>query len=427
MPPGSPLTSGDSSFRSRAEAGSARPEALMTQTDSTSRSTVGLVGISGYAEIYVDLLLAPETQSRAELSAVVIVPSDQGLEVVEKLRRRGVRIYSSYDELIEAEHGRLDLCIVPTGIQWHARMAMAAMRAGANVLVEKPLAGSLADAEAVRAVEAATGRWVAVGFQDLYTETLAWLKAEIRSGAIGRLKSIRVIGLWPRSGAYYTRNHWAGRLHIDGAATLDSPLNNAFAHFVNLALFLAGSSRNGSTRAEIRHAELFRAHTIESFDTATVTARSPEGIEFWFGVTHACREYREPEIHLQGESGTAGWLHERECFIAPDDGPELRRPVPRYTEARRSMMDHVLSRLRDPTVPVCGTEVALPHTAFIDALHRDHTIQSIAPSLIESCRVTGHASPIPTIPGIETFLDHALRKGCRLSEAGFQPKLVVPG
>lgn len=395
----------------------------MTHSLSPSPSPVGLVGISGYARIYIDLLLDSETAKRADLAAVVVIPPDQDLDIAQQLRERGVRIYSSYESLIEAERGRLRLCVIPTGIQWHARMTIAALRAGANVLVEKPLAGSLADAEAVRACEAETGRWVAVGFQDLYTDTLAWLKSEILAGAIGRIKSIRVIGLWPRSGAYYTRNHWAGRLHIDGAAAFDSPLNNAFAHFVNLAFFLAGPGRQSSTRAEIQHAELFRAHAIESFDTAVVTARSPEGTQFWFGVSHACREYREPEIHIEGETGKAGWLHERECFIAPDGGPEDRRPVPRYDLARRSMMDKVLARLDDPDVPVCDTEVALNHTRFIDSLHRHHAIQSIAPSSIESRRVEGHASPIPTIPGIESFLDQAMRRGCSLRDTKFDPAL----
>ena len=236
---------------------------------------VGLIGVSGYARIYLQLVRELHDRGEINLVAAVVINSGEEPEAVGELQRRGATLYPGYEEMLAAHAGRLDLCLVPTGIPWHARMTVAALKAGANVLVEKPLAGSLADVAAIRDAERVSGRFVAVGFQDVYSTDAIWLKSRLCEGAIGRIQSIRFVGLWPRGTAYFERNHWAGRLQADGASVLDSPLNNAFAHFVNLALFFAGSEPGKSARARLESAELFRAHAIESFDTGVVRATSP--------------------------------------------------------------------------------------------------------------------------------------------------------
>src|SRR4051812_14763778 len=279
------------------------------------RPRVALIGVSGYARIYLALAQAAQARGELDLCAAVIINPQEVPTVEAELRARGCSIYRDYEEMLRAEAGRLDLCLIPTGIPWHARMTLAALRAGANVLVEKPLAGSLAEVAAIRAAERETGRFVAVGFQDIYSPVNRWLKDQICGGAIGPIHTVRFIGLWPRPAAYFTRNPWAGRLHADGTQVLDSPLNNAFAHFVNLSLYFAGRTRDGAAEVRVEEAELLRAHAIESFDTSVVKARSPEGIAFWFGATHTCREVCEPEIYIEGRTGRVEWKHERSCIV----------------------------------------------------------------------------------------------------------------
>ena len=47
---------------------------------------------------------------------------------------------------------------------------------------------------------------------------------------------------WPRYFNYYARNNWAGKLAMNGTWVFDSPVNNACAHYLNLALFWAGAA-----------------------------------------------------------------------------------------------------------------------------------------------------------------------------------------
>ena len=321
--------------------------------------------------------------------------------------------------MLKQEAGRLDLCLIPTGIPWHARMTLAALAAGAHVLVEKPLAGSLSEVAAIRAAEQSTGRFVAVGFQDIYSPVNRWLKEQICAGAIGRLQAVQFLGLWPRPAAYFTRNPWAGRLYANGTQVLDSPLNNAFAHFVNLCLYFAGPSPESAASVQIESAELLRAHAIESFDTSVVQARSPEGVAFWFGATHTCRKVCEPEICLEGTAGRIEWKHERSCVVLHTDGRREERILPDITANRQSMFDAVLAKLRSPDTLVCSTALAERHTAFVEAVHAATSVQPVPPELVSWEHPAAGSALVPVVNGLEAALARAFAAHGQLRDTGF--------
>ena len=378
-----------------------------------------LIGVSGYGRIYLELARAAHARGEIRLGAVVIINPDEESVIETELRAEGCHIYRDYEEMLRQEAGRLKLCLIPTGIPWHARMTLAALHAGANVLVEKPLAGSLAEVAAIRAAEKASGLFVAVGFQDIYSPVNRWLKQQLCAGAIGQLHTVRFLGLWPRPAAYFTRNPWAGRLHADGTQVLDSPLNNAFAHFVNLSLYFAGAQPEEAAKIQIVSAELLRAHAIESFDTSVVRARSPNGIAFWFGATHTCHAVREPEIYLEGTAGRVEWKHERTCVVIHHDGRREEHALPDITANRQSMFDAVLAKLKTPETLVCSTTLAERHTAFVEAVHAAAKVQTVSADLIRWEAPVPGAPEVPVVQGLEAALIHAFNHQSLLLENGF--------
>ena len=116
----------------------------------------------------------------------------------ERLSALGVEIYEHWEEMFDVWAGRLDLCLIPAPIHLHEPISIAAMEAGANVLVEKPLAGSLEQVKSIQSCEEHTGKWVAVGYQDFYKPSVQAIRRELVDGRIGRIHSKRWIGLWPR-------------------------------------------------------------------------------------------------------------------------------------------------------------------------------------------------------------------------------------
>ena len=382
------------------------------------RPRLALIGISGYGKIHLQLARESRDRGEADLVAAVIINPEEEAANLAELRAKGCAIYGDYEEMFRRHHGAIDLCLIPTGIHWHARMTLAALRAGANVLVEKPLASSLAEVAAVQEQERASGRFVAVGFQDCYDPGTLWLAEELRRGAIGAVQAVRFLGVWPRPRAYFLRNNWAGHLQVDRVAVLDSPLNNAFGHFVMLSLLFAGIEA-ADIAPQPGGVELFRAHDIESFDTGVVNIRTPAGLRLWFGASHASQTALEPEIMITGAAGTARWRYENEAWYRDAAGREERRPVLDQHATRRLMMAAALRRLSDPAAPICTTAMAARHTALIERIHRVARVRAIPVRLVAWSPSDGPASAIPTVAG----LDAALRSACAgeqsLEQSGF--------
>src|ERR1019366_1940326 len=104
---------------------------------------VALIGISGYAAIYLKILREMRARRLIKLAAVVIINPQEEAAAVKELSASNCIVHGDYREMLRQHRGQIDLCCIPTGIGWHAPMTIAALEAGANALVEKPLAASL--------------------------------------------------------------------------------------------------------------------------------------------------------------------------------------------------------------------------------------------------------------------------------------------
>jgi predicted dehydrogenase len=94
------------------------------------------------------------------------------------------KLTSSFDALLGAD---IDAVVIATPAPSHAELARRALRAGKHVLVEKPLALSMADAEQVVREAAARERVLLVGHLMLYHPVVERLGALLRSGELGEL------------------------------------------------------------------------------------------------------------------------------------------------------------------------------------------------------------------------------------------------
>ncbi len=374
------------------------------------RFRAAIVGISGYGQIHLQLANEWVAKGQLELAAAAVINPSEVAESIVALEKAGTRLYLSFEEMIAGEAGRIDLCLVPTGIAWHARMTIAALKAGMNVLVEKPLASSLEEVDAVAAEAAQARRFVAVGFQDIYNPSVQRLKEQLLAGMLGGLQSVKFLGLWPRPPAYFTRNSWAGRVAVGGVPVLDSPLNNAFAHFVNLALFFPGESFADSAVVDQIQAGLWRTNAIEMFDTAVISATTVSGVKLWLGASHACVQTREPEIQVQGERGRLIWRHEDEYILEVDGRERVHTALPTAEDARRMMMQAVMDRLAGEPAFLCGVPIARRHTELITRLHQSATVLPLPGELCQMAE-PAKGGAVLAVPGIEPMLLSAFAEG----------------
>jgi predicted dehydrogenase len=331
---------------------------------------VALIGATGYGRSHLDFILSNHEAGRWQLVAVTIINPEEAVEVSARLEALGVRIYRDYKTMLDGEDG-LDLVCIPTAIHWHTPMTLDALAAGANVYVEKPLAGSVAEVDEILAARAKSGRFVAVGFQHLYLSQTWQVKEWILEGKIGRLKCLRGIASAPRKLSYFQRNGWAGKTHVGGHPVFDSPLNNALSHYVNLMLFLAGTDRASSAKVRIQEANLYRIQPIETFDTASIHGRTDDGADFFFHATHSAEEALNPMVRIEGESGAIEWSGDGGLRLEIGDGHVEEIAPPGFQDdSKRVRGDVLVAMLAGENPDYCSVEIALEHVKFIDQLHR---------------------------------------------------------
>lgn len=378
---------------------------------------VALIGVSGYAKRHLDFLLSAHRAGTLLLQAAVAINPGEEIEQCRDLASVACPVHGDYMELLQVHRGKIDLCVIPTPIHHHGAMTLAALHAGANVLVEKPLTAEPGMLEKIQQAEQQSGRFVAIGFQDIYAEGTLTLKRMLGEGQVGQLVSLKACGLWPRNDAYYRRNNWAGRLRAGGVEVLDSPLNNAFAHHLNLMLFLAGPAFDESAAVTNIEAELFRARVIETFDTAAIRVQTSPGARLLMLASHSSREVWSPEVMIECTAGRAHWTLGGSLEIFDRDHALLARFAARdEAQAMQHMYGCVLRRLHDRNEFVCSTQIAARHVECIALLHRTASIHELAQSELVSLELANGRHT--TIRHLEEYFRAAFDRGVLLGDTG---------
>lgn len=334
----------------------------------TTVPRIALIGISGYGRVYLKHLEAAQARNIINFSAAVVINPEAEPEACARLQSSGVEIYDSWQSMLKDQQGRLDLCLIPLPIHLHERVTVAALESGSNVLLEKPLAASVLQGKSIQDAEHRTGRWVAVGYQDFYSQSTDKITEGLTGGRIGQIESIDFLGLWPRNEDYYRRNAWAGRLSVGGMPVRDSPLNNAMAHFLHLALLWAGRTPGVVAWPDRVHGDLFRSFQITSFDTAVVEIGTSTGVKIRAAVTHRCEQERPIHFRVRGSEGEMHWTHKQNWEWRNGKATE-RYPLESDAACFSHMFQTVLRRIESPATRICTTAHALPHVACIEALH----------------------------------------------------------
>jgi hypothetical protein len=167
---------------------------------------------------------------------------------------------------------------------------------------------------------------------------------------------------------------WTGG---DGQAVLDSPINNAFAHFLALMFYFAGHPADVSAVPVAGEAALYRAQPIETFDTASMRAETDTGVELLFHCSHSVVEERAPELLIEGVSGRAWWRWEQGAGLETFSGRKRTWPAETQHQTRETMLRRMVARLSDPLVKIGETGHARPHTRLIEMLHRQVQVTTI--------------------------------------------------
>ena len=338
---------------------------------------VVLVGTGGYsAYYYAPRLMEGMAQGRLRLVGAVNPPE---MPVNEALRAAGVPLYPDLESFFAV--GRAELAILSGPIYTHCPQTLLALANGAHVLCEKPAAATPAEVQQMMAAEARSGLRVGVGFQWCFSDAVQRLKIDIQTGRLGRPLRFKALVRWPRAQSYYQRNNWAGRVSLDdGRMVLDSPVQNATAHYLQVLLYLLGESRETSVDPGAVQAALFRANPIENYDTAALRCRTAGGAEIFFYTSHSVPRDRHPLLRLEFEKGVVeydGMTTHRFVARLPG-GKTIDYGDPGETEDHK--LWDMIAAARGGPAPACGLAATLPHTRCVEAAQR-FSISEFPPEL----------------------------------------------
>jgi predicted dehydrogenase len=204
----------------------------MTQTiaSRTGRPIrVGIIGIGQRASIALHVAAAGQD---AELVAAVDATAE-GRERALALFGTGVVIRSSHTELIAA--GEIDAAIVTTPDWTHAEIAVDLLRAGIAVYLEKPIATTIEDSDAVLTAAYESNTPLYVGHNLRHSSVVRLMSEIIARGEIGEVKTIWCRHFVGNGGDYYFKDWHADRRRVN------SLLLQKASHDIDVIHMLAGA------------------------------------------------------------------------------------------------------------------------------------------------------------------------------------------
>jgi len=370
-----------------------------------------VVGAKGYSLSHLQCVSVLTERQRGKLVASTMVDRCDHPDLVTQFEAQGINVFDSYEEMLTACHGLVDVVTLPVPIHLHARMSIAALSAGYHVMVEKPVAASVDQVGEMTAARDASRRQCAVGYQQIYSSVVQALKRYIVEGRLGPVHEIRTMALWPRKPTYYSRNDWAGKLYQDGQPVFDSPFNNALAHQVMNMLYLASPSPGHAAHPAHVEAELFRAYDIESFDTGCMRVLTDSDVRLVFAASHACGTMFGPTMQLVAEDAVVHWEPESDATVDYGGG---RTETLKSDDCRIAMFENIVDAVSGVVPePLCTLEIARAQVACIQAIHRAARIAAVSRPLVSE-----HADGQRVIAGIEQAVRQVFTTGQLFSEIG---------
>lgn len=159
-----------------------------------------------------------------------------------------VPFFSNLTDLLQAglDLDVINIC-VPNGL--HAQLAIQALETGHHVVIEKPMALTLADAEKVVYTSLKYRKQVFCVMQNRYSPPSVWIKEMVESGRLGKIYMVQLNCYWNRDDRYYKPGGWHGDAQLDGGT-----LFTQFSHFIDIMYWLFGDICNIQARfADFNH------------------------------------------------------------------------------------------------------------------------------------------------------------------------------
>ena len=247
----------------------------------------GIIGCGRIAHKHAEAI---KKNVKANLLCVCDIIEERAAEYKDKYGAEAH--FTDYRKMLE--YSGLDVVNICTPSGMHAEMGIAAAQAGKHVIVEKPMALSLKDADDLIGACDESGVKLAVCFQNRFNPPVQKLRRALEEGRFGKLTHASAIVRWFRPQDYYDQAPWRGTRAMDGGCLMNQSIHN-----IDLLQWMMGPVESvfGYTATNLRK--------IECEDVGVAVLKFKNGA---LGVIEASTtiypENLEETLNIFGEKGT---------------------------------------------------------------------------------------------------------------------------
>ncbi len=252
--------------------------------------------IIGCGRIATNHIIAALNNKVEIVSVCDILPEamDKLLEKHDLAQNSGVKKHTDYKEMLEIE--KPEFVSISTESGNHAEIALYCIDHGVHVIIEKPMAMNIADANEIIKRAKEKNIKVSVSHQNRFNVAIQELRNAIESDRFGALSHGSIHVRWNRGRGYYDQAKWRGTWHDDGGC-----LMNQCIHGIDLLIWMLGGEVEevyGTTRNQFHD-------YLEAEDVGMAVLKFKNGaIGTIEGTTNVFPKNLEETLYIFGQNGT---------------------------------------------------------------------------------------------------------------------------
>ena len=261
-----------------------------------------------------------------------------------------VERYECYKKMLE-EHPEIKLVAIATESGIHAEIALYCIDKGVNVIIEKPMAMSMADAEEIIRRSNEKKVKVSVCHQNRFNIAVQQMRQALEAGRFGKISHGSINVRWNRNRDYYDQAPWRGKWASDGGC-----LFNQCIHGIDLLRWMMGDEVEevyGVTKQQYHH-------YLECEDIGMAVVKFKNGaVGTIEGTVNVYPKNLEETLYLFGETGTV------------KIGGKSTNNIDVWDFADESAEDQKNKGLQEQTSNVYGNGHTSLYADVIDAIEKD--------------------------------------------------------
>ncbi len=191
-----------------------------------SKLKFGIIGCGRISAKHVDAII--NNKDEAELVAVYDIVEELAIDrknqYESKIKDSNVKVYANYDELLNDEN--IDVVTIATISGYHAKQAVDSLNHDKHVLIEKPMALNIEDADRIIKLGKEKNKKVCVSHQNRFSPAIQRLRRAVDEGRFGKLIHGSARTLWARDDDYYRQASWRGTKELDGGTLMNQCIHN---------------------------------------------------------------------------------------------------------------------------------------------------------------------------------------------------------